>query len=180
MLQNYNKWKVLRVFFDNPNPKGSGLQLREICRIVNISPPSVKNYLKQLKKEELIVETKHRIHGYPVYFANRDNDNFRFLKKTDMTIRIKESGLLDYINDECMPDAVVLFGSASKGEDLAESDVDIFVKSKEIKMMKLEKYEKQLKRKINIFFNSEFNKLSKELKNNILNGVILSGYFKVF
>jgi len=46
--------------------------------------------------------------------------------------------------------------------------------------LNLKKYEKELKRRINIFFESNFEKLSNELKNNIINGVILSGYLKVF
>ena len=45
--------------------------------------------------------------------------------------KIKEIGLLDYIYDKCMPDAIILFGSASKGEDTEESDIDIFVRFRE-------------------------------------------------
>ena len=41
-------------------------------------------------------------------------------------------------------------------------------------------FEKKLNRKINIFFSDNFNKLSKELRNNIINGIILKGYLKVF
>lgn len=166
------------MFFDDPNPRGPGFQLREISRLAGIAPPSVKKYLEELFKEDLIVKSAHRVRRYPVYRANRANEGFRFLKRVDMVFRIRESGLLDYLNDQCMPDAVVLFGSASRGEDLAESDADIFVQSKE-RELKLEKYEKQLKRRINIFFAPDFGKLSAELRNNIINGVILSGYLKV-
>ena len=43
------------------------------------------------------------------------------------------------------------------------------------------KYDKKgLNRKINIFFEDNFSRLSKELKNNILNGIKLYGYLKVF
>jgi len=74
---------------------------------------------------------------------------------------------------------IVLFGSASKGEDIKDSDIDLFLQCKE-KKLDMKKYEKELKRKVNIFFSDNFNKLSKELKNNIINGVILYGYLKVF
>ena len=77
-----------------------------------------------------------------------------------------------------MPSVIILFGSASRGEDLKESDLDIFLECKETKL-NAEKYEKELNRKINLFF-GEFNKLSSELKNNILNGTVLKGYLKVF
>lgn len=179
MLQKDNRYKILRMFFEDPSPKGIGFQLREISRKVAVAPPSVKKYLNELEKEELIIKIKHRIHGYPVYYANRDNEEFKFLKRMDIVIKIKEFGLIDYISESCMPDVIVLFGSASRGEDLKESDIDLFVLSDKEKI-DLSQFEKKLDRKINIFFSNNFNKLSKELRNNIINGVILKGYLKVF
>jgi len=179
MLQKDNRYKILRLFFEDPVPKGIGFQLREISRKCKIAPTSVKKYLNELEKEKLIVKKKHRIYNYPVYYANRDNEYFKFLKKIDTMQSIKEIGLLNYLENVCMPDAIVLFGSASKGEDIKDSDIDLFLLCKE-KKLNLKKYEKELKRRINIFFESNFEKLSNELKNNIINGVILSGYLKVF
>lgn len=57
--------------------------------------------------------------------------------------------------------------------------MDLFVISKEEKL-DLNKFEKKLNKEINIFFSEDFDKLSKELKNNIINGIILKGYLKVF
>lgn len=179
MLQKDNRYKILKLFFEDPLPKGIGFQLREISRRAKIAPTSVKKYLNELENEKLIIKGKHRIHGYPIYHANRNNDYFKFLKRLDIIQDIKELGLMDYIKDKCMPDVIVLFGSASKGEDVKDSDLDLFVQSKE-KKLDLNKYEKYLYRKINIFFNDNLNKLSKELKNNIINGIILEGYLKVF
>lgn len=172
MLEKNNKEKVLEVFFDNP--VAEMLQLREVSRIVNIAPKSVKMYLDILQKENLVLQKNHK--GSPVYYANRDNDYFKYLKKIDMLRRIKETGLLDYIDSIC-PETIVLFGSASRGEDTNESDIDIFVETSE-KELDLTGYEKKLKRKINLFF-GEFNNLSRELKMNIINGDVLKGYLKV-
>ena len=90
-----------------------------------------------------------------------------------------QSGLISYIYDSCLPNVIILFGSASKGEDLDESDIDLFVLSRE-KKLDFTKYEKLLNREIALFFEENFSKLSPELKNNILNGIILKGYLKVF
>jgi predicted nucleotidyltransferase len=178
MLQNYSRWLVLKVFFDDPTPEG-GFQLREIGRKVGLAPTSVKRHLDALAKEGLITKAKHRIYGYPVFTANRDSERFGFYKKIDALVSIRESGLLDYLSDKCMPDAIVLFGSAARGEDLKGSDIDIFLLTGE-KKLSLEHYEKTLKRKISLFFGEDFNKLSKELRNNIINGIVLKGYLKVF
>ena len=175
MLQNYNKWKVASQFFDNPL---SELQLREISRNIQLSLPSVKNYLLELEKEGLILKKKNRVQGYPVYVANRTDDRFIFYKKIDLLDRIHRSGLLQSLYDVFLPNALILFGSASKGEDVVGSDIDIFVESKEGKM-DLGRYEQILHRKINLFFEKDFHKLSKELRNNLLNGIILKGYIKV-
>ena len=178
MLKKGNIIKVLEVFFDNPLPEGIGFQLREISRKIKLAPKSVKLYLKELEKENLIIERKHRIHNYPVYYANRDNDYFKFLKRLNIIRRIKESGLLDYLDEKCMPEVIILFGSASRGEDVKDSDIDLFLQCKE-KKMDLIKFEKELNRKINVFFEENFDKLSKELKQNVINGYKLNGFLRV-
>ena len=178
MLKKDNLDKVLEVFFDNPLPEGIGFQLREISRNIKLAPKSVKLYLDELEKVNLIIKKKHRIHKYPVYYANRDNNYFKFLKRLNMVRRITECGLLNYLDEKCMPDVVILFGSASKGEDIESSDIDLYLQCDE-KKLELSKYEGELKRNINLFFEKNFDKLSEELKQNIINGDKLKGYLKI-
>lgn len=176
MLQKYNRWKILKVFFHNPI---EAMQLREISRYSGIAPISVKRYLNEFLKEGIITKKINKAQHYPIYTANIENPMFAFYKKIDIMISITDCGLLDYLNDNCMPESIVLFGSASRGEDTADSDIDIFLLSGE-KKLDLGKFEKVLKRKISVFFSDDFNSLSKELKNNIINGIKLTGYMKVF
>ena len=178
MLKKDNIYRVLEIFFDDPVPTGIGFQLREMSRRINLAPKSVKLYLEELEKENLIIKKEHRIHKYPVHYANRDNDYFKFLKRLNIIRRIKESGLLDYLDEECMPDVIILFGSASKGEDVKDSDIDLYLQCDE-KKLDLSKYEGELKRKINLFFKKSFDKLSEELKKNIINGYKLKGYLRM-
>ncbi len=183
MLQKANRYKVLEVFFDDPESTW-GFQLRELSRKLKLAPISVKRYLEELSDpkigngQPLIVKIKKR-HGYPVYIANRENQYFKFLKKLDMQRRIYESELLEYLFKECTPRTIILFGSAFLGEDTLKSDIDLFVLTKE-KKLDLKKYELYINRNIHITFEEDFSNLSKELKNNIINGVILYGYLKVF
>ncbi|MBN1385684.1 nucleotidyltransferase domain-containing protein [Candidatus Woesearchaeota archaeon] len=176
MLKKSNRQKLLNLFFTDPSPQ---YQLREICRKIRLSPKSVKNYLEELSKEGLIRITKHRVHEYPLYQANRDDPLFRLLKRNELILEIKETGLLDLLNDRYMPDVIILFGSASRGEDTNESDIDLFLQCKGDKT-EFRSAEHQLNRKINLFFSEDFNKLSSELKNNIINGIKLRGYLKIW
>jgi len=186
MLQKSNRHKVLQVFFDDPHPGGNmGYPLREICRRSKLPPPSVKRYLDEFTKEghygyHLILKEKPNFtKAYPRYLANSASEYYKFLKKQNIIQRIYESGLLLYLQQTCLPRAIILYGSASRGEDIAESDIDLFILSKDRKLS-VKKYEKDLNRKIHLFFKEEFHKLSNELKNNILNGALLYGYIKVF
>jgi predicted nucleotidyltransferase len=179
MLKKDNRYKILEIFLDNPSSK-EGFQLREISRKVKISPLSVKRYLEELSfgSNNVVIKSKDK-HNYPIYWPNRDSGYFKLIKRLDLLKKINESGLLDFIFDECSPKVIILFGSGSLGEDILSSDIDLFVQS-DSKKLDIKKYESLIKRKINILFEKNFNKLSLELRNNIINGIILKGYLKVF
>src|SRR3989338_1805419 len=140
MLQKYSTYRILQEFFDCPR---KDFHMREISRRVKLSQPSVINHLNALVEEDFIVKEKKDI--YPTFRANRDNDLFKTHKKVNMLLRLRESSLLDYLYDACLPGAIILFGSAAQGEDTEESDIDIFLQSPS-KKLDLQKYEHVLKR----------------------------------
>ncbi len=174
MLENYNRYKLLKLFLDNPT---ESFRLRELSRLSKISPPSVMNYLAEFEKQGLIKKYEKR--KVPYYQAIRDNEDFKQYKKLSILFELHKSGLIDYLWDELVPEVIILFGSFSLGEDTETSDIDLFVQASE-KKLNLGKYEKMLGKEINIFYESKFSRLSKELKNNIINGTKLKGYLKVF
>ncbi len=173
MLQKYSRYKLLQEFFDYPK---KDFQIRELSRRINLAQISIINHLKVLVKDELIIKEHKSI--YPSFRANKSNETFKLLKKQNLVFRIKTSKLIDFLEEKLKPNCIVLFGSASKGEDIENSDVDLFIQSKETSL-NLEKYGKSLNRKINLFFEPNLKNLSKELLNNIINGEILYGYLKV-
>jgi len=174
MAQKENKNKISEVFFDFPT---SRFQLREVSRKTEIAVTSIKKYLEEFLREDLVMKKFDGV--YPYFISNRESDLFKFYKKINLVERLKRGGILEYIEEKCFPKSIILFGSASFGEDIESSDIDIFVESKEQKL-DLAKFEKRLNRKINVFFEKDFSRLNKELKNNILNGVKLYGYIEVF
>ena len=172
MIQKYTTYKVLRLFFDFPTRR---FQLREMSRQLHIGMPSLKMHIKRLEKEKLIKKEKNGV--WASYRASR-NETFMMYKRCDVLLRLRESGIIDVLVDECAPNALVLFGSASRGEDIEGSDIDILVVAEEKNIM-LKKYEATLKRKIHLTFEGSPKKLPKELLNNIINGIVIYGYVKV-
>ncbi len=171
-----NKKRILELFFESPL---KNFYLREISRKTSVAITSVKRYVKELIDEKMVVKVNKEI--YPAFKSNRESDDgtFRFYKKLNTIEKLQTSGLLDFLEDNCAPKCIILFGSASRGEDVERSDIDLFIQSYE-KKLDLSKFEKKLEREINLLFENNFSKISKELKNNILNGVVLRGYLKVF
>ena len=173
MLQNYNTYRILQIFFSEPT---RFFQLRGISRIAKIGLPSAINHVKKLEKGGFVKKEKKGV--YESYTANKESDKYKLYKKSDIILRLNESGFIEYLINNTTPNAIMLFGSASRGEDTEASDVDIFVLAKEEKL-DLKKFEKFIKRKINIYFEDNIKNLSKEFLNNIINGIKLYGYLKV-
>ena len=174
MLEKYNKYQLLKVFFNNPTEK---FRLRELGRIAKISPPSVINYLKELEKEKLI--EKRIIRGVPYYNAILDKEGFRELKKVSIIYEIYNSGLAEYLWNKLSPEAIILYGSHAKGESTEYSDLDIFIIGKERKI-DISEFENKLNKQIHLMFDSNVKNIPNELKNNLVNGIILKGYLKLF
>ena len=171
---------ILKLFLENPQAK---YHIREVARILKISPMTARKKLMELSKKKLLIAKKDRV--YNVYTSNTESDRFKLNAKFYMIDKMQKSGLLDYLNKELKPEAVVLFGSIAKGEYSIKSDIDLFVISELKKTINLEKFENKLGRKIQLFIYTykEFKNMkskNKELLNNILNGIVLSGYLEVF
>jgi predicted nucleotidyltransferase len=169
----HNKLKILELFFEEPT---RNFQIREIARLTKIAHTSVKNYLEKLRKEALIRKVKTNI--YNSYIANQENRIFKIYKQQHLTLKLYKSELIDYLEDNLQPKCIILFGSGRKGEYIKTSDIDLYVQVSE-KPLNLMKFEKILKHKINLFFEEDINELSNELFNNVVNGIVLSGYLKI-
>ena len=174
MLNKYNRYKLLKLFLDSPT---ESFRLREIARLTKISPPSVMGYLKEFEKDGLIKkQIKRKI---PFYMAVRDSSSFILYKKISIFFELNNIGLVDYLWDKLSPETIILYGSFSKGESIENSDVDLFILGKD-KNLELANFEKKLNKKIHLLFKESVKEIPNELKNNILNGIILRGYIKVF
>ena len=178
MLQKCSVFKVAGIFFDEPTMPH---YLLEISNKAGLAHTSTKKHLSQLERLAVIKESveKKGKRNFPVYKANLESDAFKNYKRMHNVFQIEESGLINFLRDKLMPRAIVLFGSYSKGEDTEDSDIDLFVECGK-EEVDASKFERQLNRKISLHFREDFKKYAKELKNNIVNGMVLSGYLEAF
>ncbi len=169
-------WKVLEVFFIEPTKPH---YLADISRRISLSHTSVKRELIRLVKSGLIEEVKEQkgSRKFPIYKAAFDNKDFRMYKRVRNIAAILESGMARFMEERLSPKAIVLFGSYQKGEDIENSDIDIFVECKK-EELDLRRFEKQIGRKIELHFSDKFSFYPKELKNNIMNGIVLGGFLE--
>lgn len=174
MLQKSSIVNTLNVFFEEPTRRHS---LIYISRKINLAHTSVKKNIKGLinlgfiKKE---IETKGT-RKFPVYMANKEYKKFTQMKKIANLDSLLESGLIDFLEERLMSKCIVVFGSYSRGEDTEESDIDLFIESKKTEINCIP-FEKKLKRKIELHFKESFKDYPKELKNNIIQGIVLNGF----
>lgn len=176
MLQKCSIMKVAAVFFNEPVKNH---YLIEISKKSKLAHTSVKKHLTTLKNISVIKESieEKGNRKYPIYKADINNETYKYYKKIYNILQLKE--VTKFLKDNLMPNSIVLFGSYQKGEDLENSDIDIFIECKEEKI-DLTKFKKQLNRNIQLHFKKNFNEYPKELKNNIINGIVLDGYLEVF
>ncbi len=168
-----NTYRILELFIEFPTKDFS---IRGLARELKLSHATILNYINDLQRLSLI--KKKEVTLYPTYFANTESQKYKFYKRNWLSFKITESGVLDYLQKETLPSSIILFGSGAKATFTEKSDIDIFVEANETKL-DITKYEKKLNHKINLLFEQNINNLSKELRNNIINGVILYGFTKI-
>lgn len=161
---------------------GKEFNLRGIAKLLEVSPTAVSNSIFQLGKEGLITIDKSKTMNLISVKFNRDNEKAINMKRVENLKLLYESGVVEFFREEFPGCTIVLFGSYSRGEDVLfedfddrNSDIDIAVIGTRGKDINLSKFEKYLKKEIIINFYTSWNNIHKNLKNNILNGIILLG-----
>jgi predicted nucleotidyltransferase len=170
-------WTVAQVFFSQPTNEQ---YLKGISRKTGIAHTVVAKHLAALLRRGFIekrIERKGR-RSFPTYRAAQ-NEEFRAIKRIDNLLRLQESGLVEFLKSSCAPACIILFGSNSRGEDTETSDIDLYLQCAP-KHLELRRFEQVLSRKIQLHFRESFASYPNELKNNIANGTVLSGYLEAF
>ena len=161
----------LRPFFEDNYRR---ISVREYAGIRKISPPSASKLLETYLREGLLGREEE--HRYKFYVANKDDAGFAALCRAYWLQALKKSGIIDYLERECLASLVVLFGSLAQAEVRHGSDIDLALFSGASKAPDVGHFEKKLGRKIQILmFKKGEDVKNRELMSNVMNGLILSG-----
>jgi len=170
------KQRIKEHFFINPNSK---LRVREIEKLLKLPLPSVIRYCRELQTEGILITIKT---GNVIFYTgNRANSNFLLEKKLFNIKLIYDSGLIEALKIELSNPPIILFGSYSKGEDIENSDIDLYLETPSKKEINLKKFEEILKRNIHTLRYKDLKEIKNpNLSNNIINGITLNNYIEVF
>lgn len=123
LFRTYVKWKILSHFLANPN---TSFHIKQLARILNVSPASVSNAVKSFEKDGLLSkEEKGLAH---IYRLDTDNSVFLPLKKA-YGIAFVLSSKPKEIFMEIEPNifSLALFGSYAEGSFDEKSDIDFLI-----------------------------------------------------
>ena len=172
-MTNYRE-KLAEQFFLDPMRK---FGVRELSRKTKMDTKTTMKYLNELAEDNVIVKKKEN--GKHVHYeANIPSRIYRHEKSEVVVKRILKSGVIEFLEKELRPEAIVLFGSMSHGSYHKKSDVDIFVQA-DRKRLDLDTYDKKIGHPINLLFEKDLKKLGKWLLSSICDGITLSGQIEV-
>lgn len=116
-----DRFKALRAIFSEP---GRGFGQRELAKVAGIDPGNVSRLLKRWVAVGLV----QRVHkdGLPRYYAAKDPSLAPLV-----TLMQQDSALVTTLRDFLAKlediDVAIIFGSIARGEENADSDIDLLV-----------------------------------------------------
>jgi len=148
----------------------------EILKEAKITRSKASKWLKRFVKEGLIYRVKER-GKMPYYIGNHESPIYKNRKKIFALNMMYQSGLLNHLYSLKKARTVMLFGSFSRSDWYANSDIDVFIYGS-AEGLKIADYELKLHRDIQVFIckdNKELNKFGQRLIKNIIKGNLIKG-----
>ncbi len=174
MIQELTKTEreVLQYFIRDPD---NDIHVRGLSNELDISYSTVRRVLKELENKELLESDKKS----KMTFYSPTGEKFREVKKLVNLENLQSSDLIELLEKELRPEAVVLFGSYLEGRDSVDSDIDLAVIRGRGKDLDLKEFEEELDREIQITQTENLKDESREFRNTLANGLVLQGYLEV-
>src|SRR3989338_1967465 len=163
---------ILEFLFTYPEKSFTG---RAISLSMKMTQPGISKALPHLERSGMIIMRKDRATKRLSIALNRDNRLVAGLKRAYNLRSIYDSGLANFLEDTFPGTTIILFGSYSRGDDTSASDIDIAIIGGSEKNIDLMRFENEMHRKISTSFFVSAAKINRELRQNILGGIVLAG-----
>lgn len=174
----YNK--VLYWFFSFPD---QSIGLNELCKNIKISKTNGKTIINKLEKEGFLIK---EVIGKAWRIKCNKKHIYNKTKKLAFNLQlIYDSDIIEKIHKKFPGfQAISLFGSYRKGDDIEKSDIDIAInvlgekglKIEELGIIKKFGFRKDVIVSLHIF---SIKNIDKNLLLNIINGIVLYGFLEV-
>ena len=165
--------EILHFLFMNA---GETFNARGLALALGASQPAISKALPSIEKQGFVIVTKDKKSKRLSIELNRENPLVIGLKRAYNIRQIYESGLAEFLKETFPGCAIILFGRFAKGEDTSKSDIDIAVVGAEEKTLDTAIFEKYLTKEVRVNFYQSFREIHTNLRNNILGGLLLSGW----
>lgn len=173
MFCEENSCLIIETLFDDPDEEH---YIRGLAEETGLAPSTVSRRLEELKKDGIVEIDEEGVRNRVK--ARKNNRKFKALKRSHNLYRVSESGLVEELMDNLFPEAVILFGSYSRGEDRKNSDIDIAVVNGREETIEKEKFEERFNREINIH-NVNLEKAGDNFIETLANGITLRGHLEI-
>lgn len=169
---NSKQFELLEPYFEDPDLE---LSIRELSRRTDISPGWASKNVEELNQKN-ILNVKEVSRSKQVL----KGEKFQSIKEIYNYWKLQNSGLIDFLEKELRPEAIVLFGSFERGEDRKGSDIDIAVIKGRSKNLDLSEYEENLlSRDIELHNIENLKQSDINFRNSLANGKTLYGFIEV-
>jgi predicted nucleotidyltransferase len=170
MFKELNKLKLI---FEDPL---RWFHVREFAKATKMAPATASKLLKLWHKEKILKHKEER--GHHLYKADLDSSYYKDLKTYYSIKKIRDSKIIDALNEFYLHPTIILFGSTQNGLDTKDSDIDLCIVSEnEEYIPNINKFEKKLGKEIQLIICTHISEIPNiHLQANIIQGITLQGY----
>ncbi len=167
--------EIVEFLFVHPTRSFRG---RALAKLLKKPASGIIQSARKLEKKELVAIRKDFTLSIKL---NRENKHTFVLKRIYNLASLYKTEFVKCLSDLFPGAALVLFGSYSHGEDTEDSDIDLAIIGYPERHIDsaLIPYEKKLERKIQLHFFKSMKDAHENLRENIINGVVLEGALKL-
>ncbi len=164
--------QILELFFNEPTKHW---HFKDLKASISMADNKLSAWLKRFVKQKLVKRVKPR-GKMPYYVSTFESPNYQNKKRLFSLQQFYETGFLNHLST-LDAQTVIVFGSFTRWDWHSKSDIDLFIYGSD-EQLELAKYQRILKRDIQLFTaktNNDLKKMGNKFIRNIIKGDIIKG-----